>query len=973
MSSLSDPAAVTAPPLWRSLAELAGAGAAPGGYGAAPLRAQEAAGLDRRQFLQNLAASLALAGVGACSRPPQGELVPYVHAPPGQVDGLPRFFATTHTHEGYGHGVLVESHMGRPTKVEGNPQHPASLGATDIFAQASVLELWDPNRSQVVSHRGETATWDDFAAALAQRSADFARDGGAGLHVLTGATTSPTLAAQLAALWQRYPRARHYSAQPTGNSQALAGARLAFGAPLATRLHLERAAVVLSLDADFLSDRAAGVRYARDFIATRDPQRRPVSRLYVIEPTPSITGAMADHRLPLEARHLEAFARRLARRLGLPVETPAPIPPAAAHWLEALAADLEAHRGAALVAVGASQPPWLHALGHALNAALGGAGTTVSCTEPVETLAGDAGALADLVAAMHDGAVDTLLVLDANPVYQAPGDLDFAAALPHVTHLMHLGLYRDETGALAEWHLPQAHEFEAWSDARAFDGTASLVQPLIAPLNDGRSVHEVLAMLLGAEVTDGRALLRNQWRPLLDDAAWTRALEAGVVAGTALAPSARPLQRGFLATPMAARDDERGPELLFRPDATVGDGRWANNAWLQELPKPITQLTWDNAALVSPAYAAQQQLRDGDVIELRRAARALRAPVCIVPGQAAGSITLPLGYGRRHAGQVGDGRGFDAYLLRAYATPGQASGVLVRRTDEHYTLAGTQLHFRMEGRAPVRVGTFAAASADAAGSAPPAAAPPLATLYGDYPPGEYAWGMSIDLNACIGCKACTIACQAENNIPVVGKEQVSLGREMHWIRVDQYHQGEAANPSTYSQPVPCMMCEHAPCELVCPVDATVHDSEGLNVQVYNRCVGTRFCSNNCPYKVRRFNFLQYVDESAELLKAQRNPEVSVRRRGVMEKCSYCIQRIEAAHIATDREGRRIRDGEVLTACQAVCPTQAIRFGDTADPHSAVAQAKASARNYLLLGELNTRPRTSYLARLRNPNPALGGD
>ncbi|MFZ1905775.1 MAG: hypothetical protein WAU56_10345, partial [Steroidobacteraceae bacterium] len=648
MPPLRNPGPVREPLLWRSLAELSdgpGAGAEIDASGSATLGMN---GLDRRRFLQNLAASLALAGVGGCSRAPEGELVPYLRSPLGQVDGLPRFFATTLTRDGYAHGVLVENHMGRPTKIEGNPEHPASLGATDIFAQAAVLQLWDPDRSQAVMQRNEPATWDDFAGALVPLAARWARDGGAGLHLLTGTVTSPTLAAQLDALGRQYPRARWYSAQAAaGNSHAIAGARLAFGEPLTTRLHLDRAVVILAIDADFLCDPAAGVRYARDFIATRDPERRaaPVSRLYVVEPTPSITGAMADHRLPLEDARLESFARSLARRLGLPVEAPAAADPDSARWLESLATDLEAHRGAALVVVGATQPAWMHALGIALNAVLGGAGVTVSCTEPVQRLAGDGGTLADLVASMRAGSVDTLLVLGANPAYDAPGDLQFTAALDRVPHLVHLGLYRDETGALAQWHLPQAHELEAWSDARAFDGTASLAQPLLAPLYDGRSAHELLAMLLGAEVTDGRTLVRNQWQAkLADEAAWNAALEAGVIAGSALAVKSPPLDRAFLAAAAAVADPEP-LELLFRPDATVGDGRWANNGWLQELPKPLTQLTWDNAALVSPALAARCALADGDLVELRSKGGALRAPVWILPGQAAGSITLPLGYG----------------------------------------------------------------------------------------------------------------------------------------------------------------------------------------------------------------------------------------------------------------------------------------------------------------------------------------
>ncbi|HEY6453496.1 MAG TPA: TAT-variant-translocated molybdopterin oxidoreductase [Steroidobacteraceae bacterium] len=971
------------PTLWRALEELADSEAFRRWLITQQPQLAEALALDRRGFLKYLGASLALGGLGACSHPPQLQIVPYIHAPPGQIDGLPRFFASVLSRNGYARGVLVESHMGRPTKIEGNPQHPASLGATDIFAQAAVLQLWDPDRSQAVMNRGVTADWADFDAMLVQARARIEHDGGAGLHVLTGASTSPTLSAQLQALHRRYPRMRWYVHEPAGNDNAFAGTRLAFGVPLTSRLHLDRAAVMLALDADVLSDPAAGVRYARDFAAGRalDSNGGTMGRLYVVEATPSLTGAQADHRLPLESARIEGFARALARRLGVAVDvrdasaTAEVEDPQHVRWLEALAVDLRAHRGAALVVAGPAQPAAVHALAHAINVALDSVGSTIDYCDPVETLPEDGGTLAQLVDAMHGGSVDTLLILDANPAYDAPADLQFGDVLQRVPHVWHLGLYLDETGALAEWHLPQAHQLEAWSDARSFEGTASIAQPLIAPLYGGRSAHQILAALLGEEdARDGRELVRRQWqRQLPDEASWNAALRAGMIADTAFAtrspPAAPDVTRSATVPPLAG--DESAFELLFRPDPTIGDGRWANNGWLQELPKPLSQLTWDNAAWISPLVAARYALGNGDVVELKIAGRSLQVPVWIMPGQAAHSVTLHLGYGRRRAGRVGDGQGVDAYALRTSSAPWAASGLQLRKTGARYELAGTQHHFNMEGRDLLRVETledyrrdphFATAAGAEAGTPP--------SLYPDYPPGEYAWGMSIDLNACIGCKACTIACQAENNIPVVGRDQVRRGREMHWIRVDRYYEGSPESPRTYSQPVPCMMCEHAPCEVVCPVDATVHDAEGLNVQVYNRCVGTRFCSNNCPYKVRRFNFLQYTDQSADTLAAQRNPEVTVRGRGVMEKCTYCIQRIESAHIEADKANRRLRDGEVLTACQAVCPTQAIRFGDIADAQTSVAHAKASPRNYVMLQELNTRPRTSYLARVRNPNPAL---
>ncbi len=966
-------AAARGPIFWRGLEELADSDGFHHWLREQHPQLADTLKLDRRGFLKFLGASLALAGLAACGRPPQHELVPYVKAPDGQVAGLPRFFATALTRHGYAHGVLIENNMGRPTKVEGNPQHPASLGATDIFAQASVLQLWDPDRSQNVMHRDTTATWDDFSAAQLTLFAGLRSDGGAGLRVLTGSVTSPTLSAQLDTLLAKYPNARWHVHQPAGDDNAIAGTTRAFGMPLATRYAFDRAKIILALDADFLADPAAGVRYARDFAATRSPDNGTMSRLYAVESTPSLTGAMADHHLPLESSRLAIFARQLAHKLGgAPVAT-GHFDAVQTRWMDALIDDLRAHHGECLIVVGVTQPAELHALGHAMNAALGNIGTTIDYSEPVQKLPARGGSIGDLVTAMRAGSVETLLVIDANPAYDAPVDLGFVDALQRVPHLIHLGLYRDETGVLAEWHLPRAHELECWSDARAWNGTASIMQPLIAPLYGGRSPLEVLAQLLADDVREGRALVRRQWQQQLsDDHSWNSALRAGVIANTA-SPSRKPAIRADLSAAAADSNDDT-LELLFRPDPTIDTGEWANNGWLQELPKPMTQLTWDNPALISPALATQYQLRNGDVIELHSHGRASRAAVWIMPGQAARSVTLHLGYGRRRAGHVGDGQGFDAYALRTSAALWSTNDLQLHKTGEHYELAATQHHFQMEGRDLLRVGALTDYLRDPHfATADDRWSEPTPSLYPDYPAGEYAWGMSIDLNACIGCKACTVACQAENNIPVVGKDQVSRGREMHWIRVDRYFEGDADNPRTYSQPVPCMMCEHAPCEVVCPVDATLHDAEGLNLQVYNRCVGTRFCSNNCPYKVRRFNFLQYVDDAAETLKAQRNPEVSVRRRGVMEKCTYCIQRIENAHIEADKHDRRIDDGDVVTACQAVCPTQAIRFGDIADKRSQVSQAKASPRNYALLGELGTRPRTSYLARLRNPNPALQDD
>ncbi len=1018
-----DPAAIRAklagqrgPRFWRSLEELADSEGFRAWLRTEHPRLAEAASLDRRDFLKLLGASLALASLAGCSHPPRTQIVPYVHKPVGQVDGLPRYFATTLTRDGYAHGVLVRDNQGRPTKVEGNPQHPASLGSTDIFAQAAILQLWDPDRSQSVMHGNSVATWDDFAATLAGRIAHFNRNGGDGLRILVGPTTSPTLAKQLAAFEKQYPQARWHVNDVSG----------AAGRREVARWHFDRAKVIVSLDADFLSDPAAGVRYARDFTATRNPEHGgAMARLYVVEPTPSVTGSMADHCLPLASRDVERFASGLAARLGSGTATSTN--GSHARWLDAIAKDPQANHRASIVVAGHAQPEFVHALSRVMNEALGNVGRTVEYAPSLlATPSNGDFSLAALATGMRAGKVDTLLMLGVNPAYDAPADIDFIAALRRVPHTLHLGLYRDETGTLAEWHAPQAHELETWGDAIAFDGTASVAQPLIAPLYDGHSAIETMALLLGDPV-DGHALVRRQWQSqLADDETWSEALQVGVIPNPSPTNAKAPLRRPSVARsspsppnasggegwgegaglaaatssissvrpgstalpgtkslgsgspPRGVRNDEHtnngALELLFRPDPTIGYGEWSNNGWLQELPKPLTQLTWDNVVLVSPTLAKEKNLRNFDGVELRSGGRSVRGPVWIMPGQAERSVTIHFGYGRRNAGRVAEGQGFDAYALRTKDSPWLATDLEISPTGDRYEIAQTQHHFAMEGRDPLRVGTLDQFKSDPAFATAHdrySVKPP--SLYPDYPKADYAWGMSIDLNACIGCKACTIACQAENNIPVVGKEQVRRGREMHWIRVDRYYDGDAGNPASYSQPVPCMMCEHAPCEVVCPVDATVHDAEGLNVQVYNRCVGTRFCSNNCPYKVRRFNFMQYTDKTTPQYMAMRNPEVTVRRRGVMEKCTYCIQRIETAQIEANKGNRRIHDGEIVTACQAACPTLAIRFGDISDKDSSVSHAKASPRNYAMLNELGTRPRTTYLARVRNPNPALESD
>jgi MoCo/4Fe-4S cofactor protein with predicted Tat translocation signal len=968
-------------PMWRSLDELSGTEEFQR-FVHAEFPEQASAWVDpisRRGLLRLMGASVALAGFSACTRAPAEEIVPYVHQPEEFVPGDPLFFATAMSIGGFAKGVVVESHLGRPTKVEGNPDHPSSLGATDVFGQASVLGLYDPDRSQVVTHTGRISSWTAFATALNEAIEDQRLKKGAGLRILTERVTSPTLAAQLRSLLVELPAARWHQYDPITRDNVRAGARIAFGQDVHVRHALDRADVIVSLDADFLGVGPEDLHHSRRFADRRRPGGvSPMNRLYVVESTPSITGTMADHRLRLQARAIERAAFGLARRLAasdriaIGAER---LSDDAERFLDAIGRDLLRHRGASLVIAGDSQRPIVHALAHVMNSALGNTGRTVEYTDSVEAMPlDDMASLRDLAADMERGVVDLLVIVGGNPVFTAPRDLGFAERMSRVRLPVHLSPYDDETSAVCHWHVPEAHYLESWGDARAFDGTVSIVQPLIAPLYSGKSAYELIAALRGHPGLSGYDIVRDYWRGHFSEAdfeqRWQRALNDGFVAGTALPSKMVPLQTSLDALrPEASSDD--GVEIAFRPDPTIWDGRFANNAWLQELPKPLTKLTWDNAAILSPATAGRRNLTNGDVVEMRYRGAAVRAPVWILPGQADESVTLALGYGRTRGGRVASGAGVDAFALRTSDAPWGGSGLEIVKTGDRYELVSTQHHFSMEGRDLVRTGTIDEFRRDPTFAQRVDNAPkPGETLYPGFAYEGHAWGMAVDLNACTGCNACVVACQAENNIPVVGKSEVARGREMHWIRVDRYFEGDPANPAIHHEPVMCMHCENAPCELVCPVGATVHSDEGLNQMVYNRCVGTRYCSNNCPYKVRRFNFFQYADWDTPSLKALRNPNVTVRSRGVMEKCTYCVQRINASKIQAEKEERPLRDGEIVTACEAVCPARAIVFGDLNDPDSRVAKLKADPRNYGLLVDLNTRPRTTYLARLRNPNPDL---
>ncbi len=952
-------------------------------------------GLDRRRFLSLMGAGLGLAGMTGCFYQPTETIVPYVKAPENLIPGKPQYYATTYSARGGAIGLLVESHMGRPTKIEGNELHPASLGATDLYAQASILQLYDPDRSQTIEHLAEIGTWDGMLSEVRGRLDSQQATRGAGVRILSERILSPTLIRQRQAFLAAFPEAKWIVFEPVGGQTIAAGNQQAFGRQVNAVPKFDSADIVLSLDADFLSEGPASVRSSREFMTRRSVRNdnRTMNRLYVLESTPTPTGAAADHRLPMSAAAIPAFVHELAERLNgagaaAPTDT-------RSRWLDALAEDLLAHRGRSLILVGESQPAEVHALAHSMNQALGNVGQTILYTDPLDPGVGNqTQSLAELTDDLAAGRVELLVILEANPVYTAPADVDFAVALRKAAEkrvnglqamtAVHLGLYRDETSELCHWHVPAAHYLESWSDARTFDGTASIVQPLIAPLYDGRTAHALLAAMSKTSSTSDYELVRETWRTALPndfDKAWERWLHDGLIADTALPPltlSPRPLAEALNASPAAATPS--GIVLQFMPDPTVWDGSYANNAWLQELPKPFIKLTWDNAALIAPSTAANLGLKSGDLATLKLGDRTLEAAVFLNPGQPADTVSLSLGYGRRRAGRVGTGIGFNAYALRTSGAPWFAGGLQLTKTGQSYELAVTQQHHSLEGRDIVRWGDLEEYKQDphSVAAAGHAQHGPLPTLFSEteWKHDGPAWGMSIDLTKCVGCNACAVACQAENNIATVGKEGVSRNREMAWLRIDSYYEGDPENPLLLEQPMLCQHCENAPCEVVCPVAATTHSPEGLNEMTYNRCIGTRYCSNNCPYKVRRFNFLKYVDDTTPVLKLLRNPDVTVRSRGVMEKCTFCVQRINSARIdakvraANEGGEEKIHDGEVVTACQAACSTQAIVFGDLNDANSRVRKLADEPQAYGVLSELGTRPRVSYLARVYNLNPKL---
>jgi len=946
--------------------------------------------MSRRKFMSLMGASMALAGLVSCRKPVQ-KIIPYVNQPEEVIPGVSNHYATTMPFQNSAYGLVVESHEGRPTKIEGNELHPSSLGKSNVFSQAEILSLYDPDRSTEVRRNGSVKQYSEFVTFWRDLYTKYLQTGGDGLAVLSESFSSPTLRRLQREFKRQFPNADWVVYEPVSNENIYKGLELATGEYYQPVYDYEQANVVLTLDADFVMLENENIVNAKKFADARrvTSEDDEMNRLYAVESSYTLTGGMADHRMRVQSRQIGVFALALANALrNEGVDIPV------VHggrtgsyefdikWITELAKDLAKNRGQGLIVAGRNQPPVVHALVYAINDALGNIGNAVSYRSIDGETTPDFEAFMDLVSRMNSGDVETLWMLGTNPVYNAPGDVDFEGALDKVQHSVHLSSYFDETSKSAEWHIPAAHFLEAWGDAKSADGTTSVIQPLIAPLFNGKSTVEMANLLVTGKETKDYDIVRQTWNSILGGAnfesKWRKVVHDGIYedSGAGLsAPAARTqnISRALKRyTPPADLTSPSNLEVVFQASPSVFDGRYANNGWLQELPDPITKISWDNAAVMSPATAEALDLEMEDIVELSYQGNVLEMPVWIVPGFADNTVMLELGYGRESAGRVGDNTGFNTYKLRTSDALNFGLGLTLKKSGEKYTIAGTQDHWSLEGRAIYRETTKEDYEAH-----PEFVheyhkeAPPNENLWEEHSYEEgYQWGMAIDLSVCTGCNACTIACQSENNIPIVGKEQVGNGREMHWIRMDRYFSGDIEDPEMVVQPVTCMHCENAPCETVCPVNATVHDDEGLNVQIYNRCIGTRYCSNNCPYKVRRFNFFNYTSDTPEVEQMGKNPDVTVRSRGVMEKCTYCTQRIQKKKIRAKREDRSLYTDEVVSACQQTCPTDAIVFGDINDPESLVSRVKKQNRDYGMLAHLNTQPRTTYQAKIRNPNPAL---
>ncbi|MCH7904365.1 MAG: TAT-variant-translocated molybdopterin oxidoreductase [Armatimonadetes bacterium] len=990
---------------------------------------KDLASIDRRDFLKVMGASLMFAGVGAagCRTTPESRIVPYIIAPEDRPLGETVQYATSHTVGGYAIGLLATSYEGRPIRLDGNPLHPTSESGVDARTQAQILGMYDPDRLRSVQDRGEFSTWISFLKDAREKLAAGEANDGSRIAILTESVGSPSLASQIRAFQSKYPGAQWYQYDAVNRDSVRQGAVAAFGQHVETRYRFDRANVILAVDSNTFMEGPGAVRYMSDIMGGRqiDADHEGMNRIYVVEHAPSTLGVTADHRIPLKPSQMLQFVRALAAELGMSGAAGVSAPDGVSkEWIAALAADLMANGGASVVVPGDHLPPSVHAVVHGVNEFLGNVGRTVIHTEPVLPKPADSAAeIRNLVTAMESG-LDMLLILGGNPVYDAPADLGFVEALKGVSLTAHLSLHADETGAACDWELPDSHFLESWSDGRAFDGTASIQQPLIEPLYDCKSAHELLDALAG-ESREGLEIVRSYWRSNWNadasddefDKLWRVALSKGVLAGTEASEIQVQVIEGLLSgIPKSMKSSEL--ELVILPDPTVYDGRYANNGWLQELPKPISNLTWDNSIQMSHATALKHgveidkkylfvpAVRDADVFKLTANGRSVEGAVYVNLGMADDVIVVHLGYGRTRGGRIIEsddrtkhGGGFSAYRVRDSRNMSMTTeGVKLQKTKETYPLANTQFHNTIDVTEvdsdreifqEMTLERFRNLNSGVEELPEKHEAPSMYDndrnlLSGIFPDvnadddANYQWAMTIDLTLCTGCNACVMACVAENNIPVVNKYQVQRGREMHWIRIDRYYTGGSSdewpikNPQIKFQPVTCMHCEHAPCEPVCPVAATIHSKEGLNQMVYNRCVGTRYCSNNCPYKVRRFNFLNYANLHGIAVKDMRhNPSVTVRGRGVMEKCTYCVQRINETRITAKKERRKIGGDEVRTACQVACPTNAIVFGDKSNEASVVAKSRKDKRNYILLEMVNTRPRTTYLARVTNLNEEVG--
>ncbi|MDD4975187.1 MAG: TAT-variant-translocated molybdopterin oxidoreductase [Bacteriovorax sp.] len=937
--------------------------------------------VSRRHFFKIMGASMALAGLEGCRRSPVHKIVSFVNAPEGLIPGKSVFYARSLNRGGFAVGVLVESFMGRPIKIEGNPEHSMSLGATDIFLQAEILNLYDPDRLRTPLKEKIPSSWMDFQKEWKARAIQHNRDKGQGLRILCERSTSETYLDQRNKILKRYPKAKIISYDPIARDLLKESTIISYNKYLEPVYDFTKAQIIVSIDRDFLSDEAAGLRYSHDFADNRrllPSQYKKINRLYCIESDFTITGSMADHRLSRSRSEIEQFISKLALKLGVTsggINNSLFLSEREEKWISLLVRELHDHLGSSLIIASETLSAESQSLVFLMNEKLRNIGTTVNFYKPTDPNSGqEMKNLKSLAEEMNQGEVSSLIILSQNPIYTAPKDLGFEKSLEKVAFSVCLTHVKNETSEKCTWALPESHSLESWSDARALDGTLSINQPLIAPLFDTCNSIELLSLIVDDSKSDSHELIKNYWlghiSALIFDSWWESALRLGFVENSAYqhenVKSHFVSKKGFKKIPISSKSSLPNLELHFKADPTLRDGHFANNGWLQELPKPITKLCWSNAVLISPALAVLKELKNGDEITIQTNVGKLDAPIWILPGLAENVLVIHFGHGRRVVGRVGHGIGSDAFqLLHSNAIDGVIREIKITRNGHTKELACTQLHHSFESREPLKVREIKDYPSLKKENSPPKS---LIIDSPITPSKDYAWGMSIDLNVCTGCNACVIGCQAENNVPIVGEAEVIRGREMHWLRVDRYFEGVPDFAKLYFQPLACVHCEKAPCEVVCPVAATSHSTEGINQMVYNRCVGTRYCSNNCPYKVRRFNFLEYNDKKSEFVKMRSNPDVSVRTRGVMEKCTYCIQRINESRVEAELEGRNIKDGEIKTACQQACATKAIVFGNLLDPQSEVSKLHDSIQSYELLGELGTLPRTRYLTRFRNSNP-----